>query len=251
MTDLNALVIFAKVVEAKSFSEAARRLGMPVSTVSRRVAELEDQLGVRLLDRSTRNLRLTDLGSEVLEYAQRSAEASEAHKPASSAASIRTATLPTFSPVSSISGLMPVSTNSSPGPGPPHAITCNAPPDLHRRCQAPGARGQKHRLLLNIGRFSPDLTRARRPNGVCINTVRCVFGILLANCIILSPTSGEADASFTIEGRRCEVVPSSVGQRKAPPKRGKLCTRRKTRHLGRRTCKLSHWTAKCLQTRIR
>jgi DNA-binding transcriptional LysR family regulator len=78
MTDLNALVIFAKVVEAKSFSEAARRLGMPVSTVSRRVAELEDQLGVRLLDRSTRSLRLTDLGSQVLEHAQRSAEASEA-----------------------------------------------------------------------------------------------------------------------------------------------------------------------------
>jgi DNA-binding transcriptional LysR family regulator len=78
MTDLNALVVFAKVVEAKSFSEAARRLGMPVSTVSRRVAELEDQLGVRLLDRSTRNLRLTDLGSELLEHAQRSAEASEA-----------------------------------------------------------------------------------------------------------------------------------------------------------------------------
>jgi DNA-binding transcriptional LysR family regulator len=78
MTDLNALVVFAKVVEAKSFSEAARRLGMPVSTVSRRISELEDELGVRLLDRSTRNLRLTDLGSEVLEHAQRSAEASEA-----------------------------------------------------------------------------------------------------------------------------------------------------------------------------
>jgi DNA-binding transcriptional LysR family regulator len=78
MTDLNALVVFAKVVEAKSFSEAARRLGMPLSTVSRRVAELEHQLGVRLLDRSTRNLRLTDLGAEVLEHAQRSAEASEA-----------------------------------------------------------------------------------------------------------------------------------------------------------------------------
>jgi DNA-binding transcriptional LysR family regulator len=76
MTDLNALVVFAKVVEAKSFSEAARRLGMPVSTVSRRVAELEDQLGVRLLDRSTRSLRLTDLGAD--EHAQRSAETSEA-----------------------------------------------------------------------------------------------------------------------------------------------------------------------------
>lgn len=47
VTDLNSLVIFAKVVEAKSFSEAARRLKMPISTVSRRIAELEDELGVR------------------------------------------------------------------------------------------------------------------------------------------------------------------------------------------------------------
>jgi DNA-binding transcriptional LysR family regulator len=76
--DLNALVVFAKVVEANSFSEAARRLQMPISTVSRRIAELEDALGVRLLDRSTGNLRLTELGAEVLEQAIRSAELSEA-----------------------------------------------------------------------------------------------------------------------------------------------------------------------------
>jgi DNA-binding transcriptional LysR family regulator len=78
MADLNALAVFAKVVDAGSFSEAARRLKMPISTVSRRIAELEDQLGVRLIERSTRNLRLTDLGAEVLEYAVRSAELSEA-----------------------------------------------------------------------------------------------------------------------------------------------------------------------------
>ena len=58
MTDLNSLALFAKIVEAGSFSEAARRLKMPISTVSRRIAEIEDQLGVRLLERSTRNLRL-------------------------------------------------------------------------------------------------------------------------------------------------------------------------------------------------
>jgi DNA-binding transcriptional LysR family regulator len=78
MADLNSLAIFAKVVEAKGFSEAARRLNIPLSTVSRRVAELEDRLGVRLLERSTRRLRLTDVGAEVLEHAQRSAELSEA-----------------------------------------------------------------------------------------------------------------------------------------------------------------------------
>jgi DNA-binding transcriptional LysR family regulator len=70
--------MFAKVVEAKSFSEAARRLNAPISTVSRRIAELEAQLGVRLLERSTRSLRLTDIGSEVLQCAQQSAEVSDA-----------------------------------------------------------------------------------------------------------------------------------------------------------------------------
>jgi DNA-binding transcriptional LysR family regulator len=76
--DLNALLVFAKVVEAHSFSEAARRLKMPISTVSRRIVELEDQLGVRLLDRSTRNLRLTEMGAEVLEQARQVNELSEA-----------------------------------------------------------------------------------------------------------------------------------------------------------------------------
>ncbi len=77
MSDLNSLIIFARVVEANGFSEAARRLNMPISTVSRRVAELEDQLGVRLLERSTRSLRLTDIGLELLEHARRSAELSQ------------------------------------------------------------------------------------------------------------------------------------------------------------------------------
>src|SRR5215831_17378975 len=78
MTDLNSLMMFAKVVEAKSFSEAGRRLKVPTSTVSRRVADLEEQLGVRLIERSTRSLRLTDVGSEVFEQAKHSSEINDA-----------------------------------------------------------------------------------------------------------------------------------------------------------------------------
>jgi len=67
---LNALHVFAIVAEANSFSEGARRLRIPVSTVSRQVADLEAQLGVRLLERSTRSVRLTSIGAEVLKEAR-------------------------------------------------------------------------------------------------------------------------------------------------------------------------------------
>lgn len=63
MQDLNDLALFAAVVVHGSFSAAARALGLPKSRVSRRVAELEQQLGVRLLQRSTRVVRVTEVGS--------------------------------------------------------------------------------------------------------------------------------------------------------------------------------------------
>ena len=62
-SDLNAVAAFVKVVEAKTFRAAARALDVPKSTVSLKVAQLEDRLGVRLLERTTRALRLTDAGS--------------------------------------------------------------------------------------------------------------------------------------------------------------------------------------------
>lgn len=63
MEDLNDLAMFAAVVMHGSFSAAARVLGVPKSRVSRRVAELEQRLGVRLLQRSTRVVRVTDVGA--------------------------------------------------------------------------------------------------------------------------------------------------------------------------------------------
>ncbi len=63
MHDLNDLLFFAAVVEHSGFSAAARSLNLPKSSVSRHVGRLEDRLGVRLLERSTRNVRLTEIGS--------------------------------------------------------------------------------------------------------------------------------------------------------------------------------------------
>lgn len=64
MADLNDIAIFVKVAQFESFSRAAHSLGMPVSTVSRRVSELENGLGVTLLQRTTRKLTLTAQGQE-------------------------------------------------------------------------------------------------------------------------------------------------------------------------------------------
>lgn len=60
--DLNDIAVFARVVEAGSFTAAARLLGMPKTTVSRRIAALEREVGVRLLQRTTRSLNMTDAG---------------------------------------------------------------------------------------------------------------------------------------------------------------------------------------------
>jgi DNA-binding transcriptional LysR family regulator len=66
----NDLLLFARVVDEGSFSRAAARLSLPKSTVSRRVAALETQLGERLLLRTTRKLTITDFGTAVLEHAR-------------------------------------------------------------------------------------------------------------------------------------------------------------------------------------
>ena len=56
--DLNQLLVFAKVVEHGSFIAASRALGLPKTTVSRKVQELEERLGTRLLQRTTRRVAL-------------------------------------------------------------------------------------------------------------------------------------------------------------------------------------------------
>ena len=78
MRDLNDLQFFAAVVGHGSFSAAARQLGIPKSRVSRRVALLEKRLGVRLLERSTRSLNVTEVGQQVYAHARAAMEEAEA-----------------------------------------------------------------------------------------------------------------------------------------------------------------------------
>jgi len=62
MDELKRVGVFTKVVQAQSFSEAARRLGVAKSAVSKQISLLEQEVGVRLLNRSTRKLSLTEAG---------------------------------------------------------------------------------------------------------------------------------------------------------------------------------------------
>jgi DNA-binding transcriptional LysR family regulator len=67
--DLDALLVFGKVVESRSLSKAAAVLGMPKSTVSRKLAKLESDLGIKLLRKNTHQLTVTDLGEQIYGHA--------------------------------------------------------------------------------------------------------------------------------------------------------------------------------------
>ncbi len=69
--DLNEILIFTRVVQSGSFTAAARGLGMPKSTVSRKLSELEARIGARLLQRTTRKLSLTEVGRAYYERCAR------------------------------------------------------------------------------------------------------------------------------------------------------------------------------------
>ena len=68
--NLNDVSLFIRIVETGSFTSAADSLGIQKSTISRRIAQLEDDLGVRVLQRTTRQLKLTDDGEELFARCQ-------------------------------------------------------------------------------------------------------------------------------------------------------------------------------------
>src|SRR4051794_23299735 len=74
---LNGMRVFARVVEAKSFSAAADKLGMSKSLASRHVSSLEQALSVKLLNRSTRRLSLTEAGATFYEHCARIVQEAE------------------------------------------------------------------------------------------------------------------------------------------------------------------------------
>ena len=91
MEDLERMAIFAHVIEAKSFSAAARRLGLSKSLVSKHVTQLEKSLGARLLNRTTRNMSLTEAGALFYEHCARIMEESGGSETGRQSPSFRTA----------------------------------------------------------------------------------------------------------------------------------------------------------------
>jgi DNA-binding transcriptional LysR family regulator len=101
LDQLADMATFACVVETQGFSRAARRLGLSKATVSKRVARLEDRLGTRLLNRTTRRLSLTESGSVFFEHCTRMvAEAVEAEAAVAGLAARPTGTLRVNAPMS-------------------------------------------------------------------------------------------------------------------------------------------------------
>jgi DNA-binding transcriptional LysR family regulator len=100
MDKFHSISAFARVVEAGSFAGAATRLGVSVSSVSRLVADLEAQLGVRLLNRTTRRISLTEAGRAFHERSiQLLADLEEAEASASEGAAVPRGTLRLSGPV--------------------------------------------------------------------------------------------------------------------------------------------------------
>src|SRR5690349_8812511 len=85
---LDGVDVFVKVVQAGGFSAAARQLGMPTTTVSAKIARLEERLGVTLIRRSTRRMHVTEAGGAYFAHcveALRALEAGEGQLAAASA----------------------------------------------------------------------------------------------------------------------------------------------------------------------
>ncbi|NDY81745.1 LysR family transcriptional regulator [Orrella sp. NBD-18] len=76
--DANDLILFAHLIESGSFAKTADRVGLPKSTLSRRMTQLETTLGEKLVVRTTRRLEITEFGERILEHARRLLEETEA-----------------------------------------------------------------------------------------------------------------------------------------------------------------------------
>lgn len=71
MNSVDDMILLAEVAETGSFTQAGMRTGIPKSTISQRIAQLEERLGLRLLNRSTRHVSLTGAGQVYLDYCRR------------------------------------------------------------------------------------------------------------------------------------------------------------------------------------
>ena len=116
MEFLNDMALFVEVVKAKGFRSAADTIGMPNSTLSRRISALEKAIGLRLLHRTTRKIELTEAGQIYYERCKRIVdEARLAHEQLGKMLAQPSGVLRTSLPVDfTVAYLAPLVANSSP-----------------------------------------------------------------------------------------------------------------------------------------
>lgn len=99
--DLNEMALFTQVVESGGFTPAAKKSGVPLSTVSRKMTNLEERLGVRLLQRSTRHIHLTEVGEQYYLHCRKMLDAAlEAEQTIQNASQEPSGTLKLATPIS-------------------------------------------------------------------------------------------------------------------------------------------------------
>lgn len=98
--DLNEMALFTQVVETGGFTPAAKKSGVPLSTISRKMTNLEERLGIRLIQRSTRHIHLTELGEQYYAQCRRMLDAAlEAESLVQNASSEPSGTLKMATPI--------------------------------------------------------------------------------------------------------------------------------------------------------
>lgn len=190
MVNLNDLRLFVQAVESGGFAAAARILGLPKSTVSKRVAELEAELGARLIHRTSRAFVLTEAGRDFFDHARAALIEAEAAEDA-----VRRR-------LSEPSGLVRIT------------------------CSVPGAQGVLARRLPDLARAYPRVMVEVHASDRFVDVVQEGFDIAIRNHFAPLPDSGLVQRRLSTEAITMVAAPGYLAKHGTPAEPEDLASHR-------------------------